>query len=157
MNIKEEGFTLVELLAAMGLGTVVFAALISAFLTVQSVNMLTKHRLQAVQVVRGQIELLKVTNYNLIADSVSTASYDAGPDGVFGTADDLQGTLTVTVQDVLDMDNDGNTTETSIDIDADGVNDPTVAKPIRVALTWSQYVIGQSRNFTASADTLISP
>lgn len=158
MNVKSQaGFTLVELLVAMGISAMTFAAVISAFLTVQSVNMLTKHRLQAVQVVRGQIELLKVTNFNLIVDGVSTASYDAGPDGVFGTADDLKGTLTVTVQDALDMDNDGNTTETSIDVDTDGVNDPTVAKPVRAAFTWNQYVLGQSKNFTASADTLITP
>ncbi len=153
---SQKGFTLAELLIATGIATAVFAAIFLAFVTVQSSSMLTRHRMQAMQVVRGQIEFLKVTGFNQVVDSAQTVSYDAGQDGVFGNADDLTGTLTVTVQDFLDMDNDGNTTETAIDIDADGTNDGTVAKPVRAAFTWSQYIVGRSRSFTVSADTLVT-
>jgi len=172
LKIKtEKGFTLVELLFSLAISVTLFTSLVLAFLLVQSTNMLVRHHMQAMEVVRGQVEQLKITAYNQIGydeAGINAPNYlgnppvrtlvlpfDAGTDGVFGNGDDMTGTVTVTVQDFLDMDDDGNVTETSIDIDGGG-NDPEACKPVRVALTWTQYVLGQAKTFTASVDTLIA-
>ena len=154
---RKDGFTLVEVLVAVGIAVALFASLAAAFLSVKSIAISSRHRIQALQVVRGQLELLKGTSFTLIANGVqNNVVYDAGPDGLFGTADDLKGTLTTTVQDFLDMDGDGNATETSIDISGDGVNDPNSAKPVRVSFTWTERALGQNKTCTVFADTLIA-
>lgn len=170
MSISRKGFTLVEVMIAMACSVTLFAGLVTAFLSVKATNMFARHHIQAMQVIRGRIELLKVTPFAAIVTSPpAVVPFDAGPDGIFwngiGADDDLKGTVTVTVGDFLDMDNDGKTlnngptfdpAETSIDIDGDGANDPLFAKPIRVEFTWNERVLGQNRICTASADTLIA-
>ncbi len=151
-NIK--GFTLVEVLMALGITVTLFGSMIAAYIAVKSINMMARHKIQAMQVVRGQIENLKSAQFSTLANGTQTVSYDAGPDGIFGNADDLTGTLTTTIQDFVDFDNDGNTTETQIDIDNDGVND-SVALPVRVSFTWREWVVGQARNMSVSTDTII--
>ncbi len=150
-----KGFTMVEALVAFGLSIMVIASLLATFSGVKSINALVKHRIQTLQIVRGQIELLKVGGFSAIVNSTSTVSYDAGVDGLFNTADDLRGTLTVTVRDYMDMDNDSNTTETAIDVNGGG-NDPGAAAPVRVSFTWTQNIVGQSRNSTVFVDTLLA-
>lgn len=110
------------------------------------------------EVVRGKVEALKKTVYANINNSTQTVSLDAGRDGVFGTADDVQGTLTVAVQDFLDYDGDGNTTENRISVDSygPGGTNEDVAKPVRVTMTWTQKLLGQNRNLSVSVDTLIA-
>ncbi len=108
MNLySKRGFTLAEVMIAFAVSLALFAAVLAAYLGVKSLNLLAKHHMQAVEVVRGRVESLKVTAYAAIVNGTTTVSYDAGPDGIFGNADDLQGTLTVTVQDFLDYDGDG--------------------------------------------------
>jgi len=148
--------TLVEVLVALVLTLLLFGSLLASILTVRSLGSLTRHKMQAVEVVRGRMEELKVTAFDQIVDSSVAATYDAGDDGLFGTADDRQGTLGVTVQDFLDMDGDGNVTETAIDLDGDAVNDAAFAKPVRVTFTWTQFVVGQSSTYSVSADTLVA-
>lgn len=152
---SKKGYTLVEVMVALGITVVLFGSMVMTFLTVKSINIMARHKIQAVQAVRGQIENLKAGAFGNIANSTQVASYDAGADGVFGTGDDMQGTLTTSVQDSVDFDNDGNTAETQIDVDGQGGNDTTAA-PVRVSFTWNEYVIGQSRNLTVSADTIIA-
>ena len=152
---NEKGFTLVEAVIALAVAVVLFGSLVLTFVAVKSMNKMARHHIQAMQVVRGQIDQLKVIPLSQVLDSTTTVSYDAGPDGIFNTADDVKGTLTVKVQDFLDMDSDNNTTETLIDVDGDGVNDAT-AKPVRVTFTWSEYVLGRQKNFSVFADTLIA-
>ncbi|MCG3177095.1 MAG: hypothetical protein MOGMAGMI_02061 [Candidatus Omnitrophica bacterium] len=133
-----------------------FVSLITAFMAVKMTNTMAKHRVQAIQVARGQVELLKATAFGAIANAVNVAAYDAGPDGIWGNADDFTGTLTVTVRDVADFDGDGNTAETAVDIDGDNVNDATAALPVRVTFTWAESVLGLTRNMTVTIDTLIA-
>jgi hypothetical protein len=125
------------------------------FLAVKSINTMARHKIQAVQVVRGQIENLKAGSFANVVNSNSQASYDAGADGAFGTADDMQGTLTTSVRDWVDFDADGNDAETQISVDGPGPNE-TNAAPVRVSFAWNEYVIGQSRNMTVSVDTIIA-
>ncbi len=150
------GFTFVEVCFALAIATGLVASLVSIFLGVKSVTMLARHEIQASEVVRGQIESLKATAFGAIADNTQAASYDAGPDGVFGNADDMQGTLTVTVRDFLDMDGDGDTAETSIDVDGDTINDPSAAIPVRASFSWQEHLLGLTKTFSAFADTLVA-
>lgn len=163
----EGGFTLVELMTTFSVSAIVFAAILGAFLTVKSVNNTARHRMQAMEIVRSRVEQLKRTTLNCIPDEShcddltvvtvsSTVSYDAGADGTFGTSDDLQGTLTTALQDGMDMDNDGNSTETAVDVNSDGTNDIADAKPVRVTFSWSQKVYGQTKTYSVFVDTLIS-
>ena len=174
---NRDGFTLVEVLAAFSISTIIFAAILAAFLTVKSVDNYMRHRVQAMEIVRGRLEKVKRTQMDTVpcvsgldeagatehqcdspgVTTVSvTASYDAGNDGLFGTADDMKGTLTTTIMDGLDLDGDGNTAETAIDVNGDGINDPSDAKPVRVTFTWTEKIYGQTKTFSVFADTLIS-
>ncbi len=162
---KINGVTLVELMVAFAICAVIFSAILAAFLTVKSVNTFMRHKTQAMEIARSRVERLKRTSFDCIPDDVncanvttvsSTVSYDAGKDGSFGTTDDMTGTLTTDLKDGLDMDNDGNTTETAIDVNGDGVNDPADAKPIRVTFTWTEKLYGQTKTFSVFIDTLIS-
>ncbi len=150
-----DGFTMVEVLTALGITVTLLGSMVLAYLGVQSINMMSRHKIQAVQVVRGQIENLKSTNFTSIVAGTQAASYDAGSDGVYGTADDMRGTLSTTLQDFLDFDNDGNMVEALINVDNSGGND-TVALPVRVSFAWTEYVIGQSKNMSVSVDTIIA-
>ena len=154
---RKERFTLLELMVALGISVTLVASLVLAFLGMKMTSAMARHRMQAMQMVRGQVEFLKATAFaNLANSTTNNVAYDAGADGVFGTADDLKGTLTVTLRDFLDMDTDGDTNETSVDINGDGVNDSTYARPVRVSFSWTQYVFGASKTFTVFVDTLIA-
>jgi type II secretory pathway pseudopilin PulG len=153
--MDEKGYTLVEVLVCVALAVLLIGSSMAAFYGTSLLAQTAKHRIEALQIVRGQLEELKVTDFDLIVNSTATVSYDPGPDGVFGNADDEQGTLTVSVADWLDMDSDGNTTETSVDINGGG-NDPTAAKPVRVTFTWAEFMIGQTRDQSVFLDTLIA-
>ncbi len=156
MQIRsKKGYTLVEVLVALGITLTLFGSMAMTFLAVKSINVMSRHKIQAMQVVRGQIENLKAGAFANIVNATSTASYDAGTDGTFGNADDMQGTLTTSVQDWMDFDNDGINNETSINVDNTGGND-TNAVPLRVSFGWSEWVMGQSRNMTVSVDTIIA-
>lgn len=148
------GYTLVEVMIALAISVTLFGSLVASFLAVKSLNIMARHKIQAVQIVRGQIENLKAGTFTAIATGTQSMSYDAGNDGSFGTADDMQGTLSTTVQDLVDFDSDGNTAETQINIDGTGGND-TVALPVRVAFAWDEHVVGMKRTLSVSADTII--
>jgi prepilin-type N-terminal cleavage/methylation domain-containing protein len=156
MHLKEKkGYTLVEVMMALAITLTLFGSMVMTFLAVKSINTMARHKIQAVQLVRGQIENLKAGAFANIANATTVASYDAGPDGTFGNADDMQGTLTTTVQDFLDFDGDGNMAEALINVDSTGGND-AVAVPLRVSFAWNEYVIGSTRAMTVSADTVIA-
>ncbi len=156
MENRGRGFTLVEVLMAITIVVSLFGSMITAFLGVKNINMFARHKMQALQVVRAQIENLKATPFANLANSTqANVPYDVGPDGIFGNADDLKGTLTTTLQDFLDMDNDGNTAENFINVDGQGGND-SVARPVRVTFTWNDSVLGQARSRSVSVDTLIA-
>ena len=156
MKNGDNGFTLVEVMMSIAIVVTLFGSMITAFLGVKNINMLARHKMQAMQVVKAQTENLKATPFANLANSTqNNITYDAGPDGVFGNADDLRGTVTITVQDFLDLDGDGNTGENFINVDNQGGNDG-VARPVRVAFTWADSVLGQARNRSVSVDTLIS-
>ena len=153
--MSEKGFTMVEVLICAGFAVLLIGSSMAAFLGAGVTGSMAKHRMEALQVVRGKMEETKITLLASIVDSTSTVSYDPGPDGAFGNGDDLQGTLGVSVRDWLDMDADGNTTETSIDINGGG-NDPSVVKPVRVTFTWQEYILGMTKSLSVSVDTLVA-
>ena len=156
MRIRgKRGYTMVEVMVSILITMTLFGSMIITYMAVKSINTMARHKMQAMQLVRGQIENLKSSQFANIATSTSSSAYDAGKDGTYGTSDDMQGTLTTTVQDFLDFDNDGNSTETQINVDGSGGNDST-AVPVRVQFAWTEYVIGQARNMTVSADTIIA-
>ena len=150
-----KGYTLVEVLMGLGITMLLFGSMALTFVAVKSINMMARHKMQAMQVVRGQVENLKAGAFTNIVNSNSQVSYDAGPDGVFGNADDLRGTLTTQVQDLQDFDGDGNMAETQINVDNTGGND-AVAAPLRISFAWPEYVVGQTRNMNVSVDTIIA-
>lgn len=151
---KNAGFTLLEVLIAFGLLMVLMVSLMHFFLGIKSIGSVNKGHVQAMQVVRGKIEALKGSAFALVANEATVVPYDAGVDGRFGTADDLTGALTVAVGDFLDMDGDGNTVETSIDVNNDLVNDGTT-RPVRVSFSWTRRLLGSEKNFSYSVDALI--
>lgn len=161
---SRRGAGLLEVLVAGAISLIIFGSILSTVMGISAMTVLTKHYTQAMNVVRGQAEELKGSAFAQIANSNSVVSYDAGPDNVFGTFDDLTGTLTVVVRDALDLDSDNDTMETTIDIDGDGVNDcidfpactNPYAKPVRVSFTWSERLWTINKNMTVSLDTLIA-
>ena len=150
---NNKGMTLVEVLMGLAIATILFGSLMLSALAVRTLSALNRHSIQAVNVARGAMETIKGQGYGAAVDSNWQQSYDAGADAVFGTADDLQGTVTVSVQDYLDMDGDGNVNETLIDVDGDGAND--AARPVRVTFAWQESVQQQNRNFSIWFDALI--
>lgn len=149
---------------ASGIMVIVFTSILGTIMGVTAMSAMARHYVQAMHVVRGQMEELKGTAFNQITNSNAQASYDAGADHVFGTLDDFQGTLAVAVRDALDADSDGNTAEATIDVNGDGVNDcidfpactnPYV-KPVRVGFTWSERLWGAEKNITVTLDSLIA-
>lgn len=168
LDSHRAGFTLVEVLMAFGISALFVGVMAATFLGISSTNATAQSHVQASQVIRGAIEELKAGAFNAIGAApgytgnppvrTTAVAYAAGPDNVFGTADDLTGTLTVTVADMLDMDNDGNTAEGWIDIDTQGpggVNDQ-IARPVRVAFTWAQPIAGADKQYSLFADTLVA-
>ncbi len=153
---KNSGFTLIEVLVGCGVLVLLMSSLAELFVGIKSTGAVNKGQLQAMEVVRGEVEALKDTAFGTVANSAAVVTYDAGADGVFGTADDLTGNLTVTQGDFADMDNDGNTAETAIDVNGDLVNDATRTKPLRVSFTWTRRVHGQNKNFSYFVDVLIA-
>ncbi len=156
MKIRsQKGYTLVEVLIGLAISFTLFGSMAVTFLAVKSINVMARHKIQVVQLGRGQIENLKAGAFTSIANATSTVAYDAGPDGTFGNADDMQGTLTTSVRDWMDFDGDGNSAETAISVDGAGANE-TNAVPLRVSFGWNEYVIGSTRAMTVSADTIIA-
>ena len=156
MKIRsKKGYTLMEVLVAVVISVTLFASMIAAFLMVKSMNMMVRHKIQAIQVVRGQLENLKAGAFDDIVESAVAASYDAGADGVYGTVDDMQGTLTTAVRDSMDFDGDGNVAEQFISVDGDATNE-TNARPVRVSFAWSERTMGLDRNMNVFLDTIIS-
>jgi type II secretory pathway pseudopilin PulG len=161
---SRRGASLVEVLVASGIALIVFASILSTVMGISAMTVLAKHYTQAMHVVRGEAEELKGVAFDDIVDSVSQVSYDAGPDNVFGTLDDLTGTLQVAVRDALDMDGDNNTVEATIDVNGDGVNDcldfpactDPYSKPVRITFTWNERLWSINKNLTVSLDTLVS-
>lgn len=164
LKTSNRGASLVEVLIAAGVALVVFASVLSTIMGITAMAMMSRHYAQAMHVVRGQAEELKGTAFALITNTNSVVPFDAGPDNVFGTFDDLTGTLSVTVRDALDMDGDGDKMESAIDVNGDGSNDcldfpvcaDPYAKPVRVAFTWNARLWGMNKNMTVALDTLIS-
>lgn len=161
---NRRGTSLVEVLVAAGISLVVFASILSTIMGLTAMAAYSRHYAQAMHVIRGEAEELKGTAFADIANSVRQVSYDAGPDTVFGTADDMTGTLSVSLADMLDMDGDNNTAETTIDVDGDGVNDcldfpactDPYTKPVRITFVWSERLWGAQRNMSATLDALIA-
>ncbi len=152
---SHRGFTLVEVVCAVAISGLLFGSLMSSYMAIKSINAVARSQMQATQAVRRQIETMKVTPFANLANSATNVSLGAGADGIFNNADDPQGAMTVTLQDFLDMDNDGNTAENLIDVDNDGTNDAT-ARPVRVSISWVQHSINADRAQTVFADTLIA-
>ncbi len=148
---NRNGFTLVEVLICFMISLFIFLSLIGGLLAIKSVGSFARHHIQAMNVVRGAVEGVRATAYDNVVNSSSTETYSAGSDGVFGTADDLTGTLDVSVVDAMDMDADGNVTE------ADGTGFfSDMMKPVRVEFTWQEHLLGVPRNTTVTVDTLVS-
>lgn len=152
LNCK--GLTLVEAMMGLAIATLLFASLVVAALAVRSLTSMNRHYIQAVNVARGAIETARGQGYGSVVDATWQQAYDAGADAQFGTADDLSGTVTVIVRDFLDMDGDGDSAETLIDLDGDGAND--AAKPYRVTFQWNERVAGQTRPMSIWLDALIA-
>lgn len=145
---------MVEVVISMLVSIFLFLAMFAGLLAIKSLSNFAERRTQAFGVVRGQIERLKGTPFDAIATvGPLDRAYDAGEDGVFGTGDDLTGSLSVLVQDFMDFDDDGDTDETGINIDNNG---GVMARPVRVTFTWNQRLLGQVVPMTVSLDTLIS-
>lgn len=152
---SKKGYTLVEVMIAIGISVTLLGSMLMAFVTVKSVNMMARHKIQAIQVVRGQIENLKAGAFTDIADGFTAEPYDSGVDGLFDTDDDMQGTLTTSAHDWMDFDGDGNTAEALINVDNTGANDST-AVPVRVSFAWTEHTLGQDRPMTVSIDTIVA-
>lgn len=159
---NQSGIALVETLVGAVLSVILFLALMSAFIAVNALNTMSKHNLQAIQIVRGEIERLNGIVFADIVNSVTDdVVYDPGPDQDFASAaDNLTGTLTVAAADLLDMDADGaqtscNNNASCIDLDGDGTYDSGI-KPVRVSFAWTDTIFGQQKDFSVFADTLIA-
>jgi type II secretory pathway pseudopilin PulG len=161
---SRRGASLVEVLVASGIALIVFASILSTVMGISAMTVLARHYTQAMHVVRGEAEELKGIAFDNIVNANSQVSFDAGPDNVFGTLDDLTGTLQVAVRDALDMDGDNNTVEAAIDVNGDGVNDcldfpacdDPYTKPVRVTFTWNERLWSVNKNLTVVLDTLVS-
>jgi type II secretory pathway pseudopilin PulG len=149
----KKGMTLVEVLVGLSISTLLFGSMMLSALAVRNLSVLNKHSIQALNVARGAVETIKGQGYGAAVAQTWTQAYDAGPDALFNTADDLTGTVTVAVGDFLDMDDDGNTAETTIDVNDDGTND--TARPIRVTFTRQEFIRNQYRTFSIWIDSLI--
>jgi Tfp pilus assembly protein PilV len=154
-HVRARGFTLIEQLVAVAVTVSVFASLLAVMIAIKQVGLTNRHHVQAIQVVRGEVELIKGTEFDDIEAVTKQVSYDAGADNIFGTDDDFKGTMVVELKDALDMDGDGDTQESSIDINGDSQND-SVVKPIRVSFSWTNTLLSIQKTRTVYIDTLIA-
>jgi Tfp pilus assembly protein PilV len=154
-HVRARGFTLIEQLVAVAVTVSVFASLLVVMIAIKQVGLTNRHHVQAIQVVRGEVEFIKGTEFDDIEAVTKQVSYDAGADNIFGTDDDFKGTMIVELKDALDMDGDDDTQESFIDINGDGVND-SVVKPIRVSFSWMNTLLGIQKTRTVYIDTLIA-
>lgn len=153
-QLNENGLTLVESMVGLAIAMVLFGSLITAALAVRSLVAFNRHYIQALNVARGALETVKGQGYGAAVDDTWQQAFDAGADAQFGTADDLMGTVTITVRDHVDLDGDGDTAETLVDLDGDGAND--AARPIRSTFSWNERVAGQTRSLSVWIDALIA-
>jgi hypothetical protein len=149
-----KGMTLAEVMVGVLIATLLFGSLILSALAVRTLSVINRHSIQAINAARGALETIKGQGYGAAVNSSWQRAYDAGPDALFGTADDLVGTVTLSVRDYLDMDADEDLDEALIDVDGDGAND--AARPVRVTFTWQEVVKNQNRNFSVWFDTLMA-
>ncbi len=146
------GFTLVEILISFSVALLIFLALLGGLLGIKSVGTTARHHMQAMEVARGAMEQVRGTVYdNIVDQNFVDVPYDAGRDGVFGTADDLTGDLTIQIVDILDMDGDGDSAET------DGVGFfNNLVKPVRVIFMWDERYPGVTRAREVTLNTLVA-
>jgi prepilin-type N-terminal cleavage/methylation domain-containing protein len=152
---KKGGFTLAELAIAVLLFGLVVGGLYTTFLMGRVAAFRARHQAQSTLLLQAKLEELYVGAYADVQNEGPTeVVIDPGADREWNTDDDVVGDLVVLVQDVLDLDGDGDTTEAEIDLDGDGTNDE--CKPVRVTLTWQSYSLGHDHTQTVYLDTLIA-
>jgi type II secretory pathway pseudopilin PulG len=149
------GFTLVESVISVLIIGIVLVALLTSFVMGKMGAMRARHQSQVMNVLRQQAETIVNQAYALVASQAAqSVTIDPGEDLTYGTADDFQGSLTVQVQDLNDLDGDGDTTENEIDVNGDGIND--LCKPVTFTLTWTDYSFGGNQTVVQTIQTLVS-
>ena len=150
----KRGLTLVEMVISVLILGVVVGAMLGAFMTSRLGMFKAKFYMQAMNLLRYEMEELKNTPYGDISDSKYDTTIDTGSDPD-STADDLIGEVIVEVGDKEDLDGDEDTSEEEINIDNSGGND--LCKPVYVTISWTIPLLG-SGNKSESEElvTLIS-
>lgn len=107
IHSERDGFTLVEVLVGIAAALIIFSAAATSFLVVKSITQMARHKMEVLQLLRGQVELLKATSFQVLRPQAGqpigtlsltntagtstpitrTAAYDAGPNGTFGAPD----------------------------------------------------------------------
>lgn len=149
-----KGITFVEILVSVLILGIVLSAMLGSFVIGRTSINKVKHRLEAMNLVSAMVESLRDLDYTGVASIPSqNISIDIGPDLVRDTADDLVGSIAVVVQDINDIDGDGNTAEDEIDITGDGNNDS--CKPVYVTISWNERSMAGSRMVNEQVVTFI--
>ena len=152
---ENEGFTLVEVVIAMVLLGLVIGGMLTCFVMGRISTFQARYRTQAMSLIQAKAEELTAGTYDAIqSEGPISLVVDPGSDGVWGTGDDMTGTMTVEVADVNDLDFDGDTAEQEIDVDFDGQND--ACKAVTIQLDWTCTSYGGDRSMSEKLDTLIS-
>ena len=152
---KHGGFTLTEVVIAVLLFGLTISALYTSFLMGRIATYRARYQAQAANLIQASLEQLSVGHYDNVQDQGPIdVTIDPGMDLEWDTDDDLVGQLLIEVDDRMDLDGDGDTTEEEIDLDGDGTNDP--CKPVHVSLTWMCLSFGVERPVTVSLGTLIA-
>ena len=114
---RHSGFSLTEVVIAVLLFGLTIGALYTSFLMGRIATYRARYQAQAVNLLQANLEQLSVGPYDGVQDQGPTdVTIDPGLDLEWGTDDDLVGQLRVEVDDRMDLDGDGDTTEEEIDL-----------------------------------------
>jgi len=143
----DSGFSLIEAMVSILLLGIVSGSMVGAFIVGRAGVIRASHYLEAMNLLRLNIEVIRNTTYDSI-DSLE-GSYD-----LTEASDNFTGTLTITVHDINDLDSDEITTECEIDITGDGDNDDI--KPVYVTISWDSPLWWWGGSKTVVSEELVT-
>lgn len=100
MNINRKGMTLIEVMMSVFVLITTLSVILTAFVIARMSVARARHKVEARNILRAKMEVIKNTAYGNIASSgPETIIINVGPDLIAGTTDDLLGARTVTIVD----------------------------------------------------------
>jgi len=171
---RKRGIVLAEVIVSVAILAIAFIMMLGALIFGRISASMSKHRFEAINLLRQKAEELKDLNYDdVIAQTISNVVIDDGgtstEDFNFSGALDLNGSGTggtgedINSNGILDTETSDDLLGTMavvitdvIDLNSDSVYDYDDAKVITVTLSWQEKYFGVYRNISESLSMIIS-